>query len=201
MKPFDLGLVVGRFNSFHLGHCSLVDLGLSMCDRVIVIVGSSQESGTLSNPFSVETRMECIKAIYGDRVIIGTIADEPELNLIQWGQHLLNKAKLRMLKYPEVMIFGNDADDNKTLWFDADTVQNMSLLMVNRQTIPISGTKMREFLVKGDVEQWFKYSHPRLHKFYGRLRDELLSVDEYQKMYGEMKRSGLLTNMQGQVWD
>ena len=51
MKPYDIGLIVGRFQHFHIGHRSLVENAYKLCDRVLILVGSAQESGTLRNPY------------------------------------------------------------------------------------------------------------------------------------------------------
>ena len=45
MKPYDVGLVCGRFQTFHKGHEKLVDTGLLLCDRLLILIGSAQESG------------------------------------------------------------------------------------------------------------------------------------------------------------
>ena len=49
MKPYDVGLVCGRFQTFHKGHEKLVDTGLLLCDRLLILIGSAQESGTERN--------------------------------------------------------------------------------------------------------------------------------------------------------
>ena len=64
-KPYDTGLLVGRFQTFHIGHQSLVEAGKKLCDRMIILVGSAQESGTERNPFNISTRIDCIKEVYG----------------------------------------------------------------------------------------------------------------------------------------
>lgn len=43
MKPYDVGLICGRFQTFHKGHESLVETGLKLCDRVLILIGSAQE--------------------------------------------------------------------------------------------------------------------------------------------------------------
>ena len=35
-KQYRLGLVIGRFQPFHLGHKSIVDFALKICGRVII---------------------------------------------------------------------------------------------------------------------------------------------------------------------
>jgi bifunctional NMN adenylyltransferase/nudix hydrolase len=66
MKPYDVGLVCGRFQTFHLGHEKLIETGLKLCDRLLIFIGSSQECGTERNPLNINTRTKMIKAIYGD---------------------------------------------------------------------------------------------------------------------------------------
>ena len=70
MKPYDVGLVCGRFQTFHKGHEKLVDTGLLLCDRLLILIGSAQEYGTERNPFNINTRTKILKEIYGDRLEI-----------------------------------------------------------------------------------------------------------------------------------
>ncbi len=54
-------LYPGRFQPFHLGHLEVVKWTLQKADQVIVLIGSSQESHTLSNPFTAGERIEMIR--------------------------------------------------------------------------------------------------------------------------------------------
>ena len=111
MEKYNVGLLVGRFNVFHIGHKSLADLALTMCDRLLILVGSAQESGTLRNPFSVETRIKMIKEIYpNDNVIVCGLPDLTNENDItpEWGKYLLSSVHAIIGKNPDVMIYGND---------------------------------------------------------------------------------------------
>ena len=51
-KPYKLGVLVGRFQTFHTGHEEIIRKAIELCEQVWIFVGSSQESGTLKNPFS-----------------------------------------------------------------------------------------------------------------------------------------------------
>ena len=51
-KPYDCGVVCGRFQTFHIGHESLIDTALRLCDRVLILIGSAQEYGTERNPLT-----------------------------------------------------------------------------------------------------------------------------------------------------
>lgn len=183
MSAFDSAVIVGRFNSFHNGHDSLVKLALTLADRVVIFVGSSQESGTERNPFTVETRMACIRAIWNnDRVDIRTLPDltnEHDLTP-EWGIHVIKHFKQVLFKVPELMIYGND--EARSLWFDPKDISNVTEVIVNRNKLPISGTMMRELLLADEVEAWMEHTPPRMHKLYPRLRAELLTVPYYRNI-------------------
>ena len=51
MKVYDTGLICGRFQTFHKGHERLVDTGLLLCDRLLILIGSAQECGTERKSF------------------------------------------------------------------------------------------------------------------------------------------------------
>lgn len=35
-KPYDVGFICGRFQTFHKGHEKLVETGLMLCDRLLI---------------------------------------------------------------------------------------------------------------------------------------------------------------------
>ena len=49
-------LFVGRFQPMHLGHLKVIKWILKKYDKVIIAIGSSQESNTNKNPFTLEER-------------------------------------------------------------------------------------------------------------------------------------------------
>ena len=61
-RSYAKGMLVGRFQPFHLGHLEAAKYALSMCDRLVICIGSSQTSGTLNNPMDAKTRIEIIRA-------------------------------------------------------------------------------------------------------------------------------------------
>ena len=56
MKPFELGIMVGRFQTFHIGHEYMIEKAVAVCGKVGIFIGSSQESGTAKNPFTYAQR-------------------------------------------------------------------------------------------------------------------------------------------------
>lgn len=86
------GLVMGRFQPFHLGHLDLVRQVLSECDEVIIAVTSSQFNYLQKDPFTAGERIEMIRGAVGDsglgleRCII--LAIENQFNVATWSAYL-----------------------------------------------------------------------------------------------------------------
>lgn len=51
----------GRFQPFHNGHLMVIKGMVKLCNRVIIVIGSAQHSGTDDNPYSAEDRKEMIQ--------------------------------------------------------------------------------------------------------------------------------------------
>lgn len=193
-KPYDVGVICGRFQTFHIGHESLVDTALKLCDRVLILVGSSQECGTERNPLNIDTRIRMLRAIYGDdgSIIIKGISDLTNENDIrpEWGRYLLDNIDRYIYKTPELMIYGND--ESRSRWFDPDDIKDVTEIIVSRGKIPISATQVRALMVADNRREWQKWVNPKLHKMYDEIRRELMSVpfytsEEYLESIKEVK--------------
>lgn len=55
------GLLIGRFQPFHLGHLAAVKFALTQVDNLAIGIGSSDRFGEKRNPFSAEERKEMIE--------------------------------------------------------------------------------------------------------------------------------------------
>ncbi|UCG00492.1 MAG: nicotinamide-nucleotide adenylyltransferase [Candidatus Heimdallarchaeota archaeon] len=86
------GLFVGRFNPFHKGHLKAVQDILEQEDEIIIAIGSTQQSHTVSDPFTAGERVLMIRAamkeldIPLERVYIVTIPDIHRNSV--WVSHL-----------------------------------------------------------------------------------------------------------------
>lgn len=184
MRPYDTGLIVGRFQTFHNGHEKLVNTGLLLCDRLLILVGSAQESGTERNPLNVATRINMIQEVYKDdnRIKVYALSDMTNEDDIcpEWGKYLLENVHRYIYKNPEIMIYGND--ESRSGWFDKKDLKNTTELIINRTELPISATMLRQLMVEDKREEWMQFVNPRLHKMYDEIRSELLGVPFYQEM-------------------
>lgn len=187
MKPYDTGLIVGRFQTLHVGHQSLIDTGLKLCDRVIVMIGSAQECGTRRNPLNINTRTKMLEAVYGDSIKIYAIADMTDEDDIrpEWGRYLLDNVERYIYKPPELMVYGND--EARSRWFSPEDIKDTSEFIVNRGRIPISATDLRTMMIEDNRREWMRWVDPKLHKMYDELRNELMTVKYYQDMASSVK--------------
>lgn len=185
MKPYDVGLICGRFQTFHKGHEKLVDTGLMLCDRLLILIGSSQECGTERNPLNINTRTKMLKTVYEDNpnIMIYGLADLTNENDIcpEWGRYLLENVDRYIYKNPDAMIYGND--ESRSGWFDKKDLKNTTELIINREELPISATMLRRLMVENNRREWMNHVNPKLHKMYDELRNELMTVDYYRGEY------------------
>lgn len=66
MEKHDLAVFIGRFQPFHTGHLETVRHGLSVAERVLILVGSSEAAPNSKNPFSFDERCSMIRAPLSD---------------------------------------------------------------------------------------------------------------------------------------
>ena len=82
------GLLIGRFQPFHLGHLSAIQFALSITDHLWVGIGSSNKTSDTQNPFTVSQRQDMILSSVDEstkkRIAIYPIPDTN--NHIHWIQ-------------------------------------------------------------------------------------------------------------------
>ena len=57
------GLILGRFQPFHLGHLKLIEAVKDDNLELIICIGSAQEGRTKDNPFTIEERRIMVEAM------------------------------------------------------------------------------------------------------------------------------------------
>ena len=63
------GLLIGRFQPFHLGHLEAVRFGLSKVDKLFIGIGSSNKSHQERNPFTADERKEMITSSLDEKTL------------------------------------------------------------------------------------------------------------------------------------
>ncbi len=182
MKTFKTGVILGRFQHIHVGHEKLINLGLETCDKLLILVGSSSLENEVRNPYSGDYRIKLIEKIYSDeinsgRIIVRKINDISNENDLtpEWGKYVIKTAQDYLGEKLECIIYGKDKNIFKC--FDKEDVKDISEILVDRKVLGISATKMREYLKKDEIDNWKKYSNPKIYEEYNTLRNILINID------------------------
>ena len=85
-----LGLFIGRFQPFHLGHLQDIKNALKEVDELVIGIGSSNENHTKYNPFSVKERIEMIDLVLpANNISKYTVFPIPDLHDDKkWVEHI-----------------------------------------------------------------------------------------------------------------
>ena len=80
-----IGVFIGRFQPFHLGHERAIAMALEKVDTLLVIVGSANEPRTARNPFTAPERVGMIRGCFPDekRLVIVALEDS-DYNTTAW---------------------------------------------------------------------------------------------------------------------
>jgi len=62
------GLLIGRFQPFHLGHLEAIEFALSKVDKLWIGIGSSNKPSEKNNPFTADERKEMILSSISDPI-------------------------------------------------------------------------------------------------------------------------------------
>jgi nicotinamide-nucleotide adenylyltransferase len=143
------GLMMGRFQPFHLGHLDLIQQILKECDEVIILVTSAQFNYLEKDPFTAGERIEMIhnslkeSDIDLNKCIILSL--ENQFNIATWSSYLKS-----MLPHFDRVYSGNEYV--KMLLKDSN-IEVTTPVFLDRQNY--SGTKIRSMMISGG--DWKKF--------------------------------------------
>jgi len=133
------GLLIGRFQPFHLGHLEALQFALSKVDKLWVGLGSSNKPTEKNNPFSAEERKKMILSSIDDsmknKISIYFIPDLD--NHAKW----IEKIDTIVPKFD--IVFSNDPLTDHL--YSKRTINVISIPFLNRDTL--SGTNIRNLII------------------------------------------------------
>ncbi|MDH3780625.1 MAG: nicotinamide-nucleotide adenylyltransferase [Nitrosopumilus sp.] len=133
------GLLIGRFQPFHLGHLEALQFALSKVDKLWVGLGSSNKPVQKNNPFSAEERKQMILSSIDntmkEKISIYFIPDLD--NHVKW----IEKIDTIVPKFD--IVFSND-ELTKHL-YSKRSVQVIAIPFLNRNVL--SGTNIRDLII------------------------------------------------------
>lgn len=170
-KLYNLGIIVGRFQTLHKGHVEMLRTALSLCNEVGIFIGSSQESGTAANPFTYEMRKSFITNVFSDSVKIYPLPDIGVGNTSKWGEYVLKNASERFGRMPDLFVSGKES--RRQDWLSSELGANIAELYVPK-TVEISASEMRKFLINDEKEAFLRYIPKENSCLYDTLREIVL---------------------------
>ncbi len=135
-------LIIGRFQPFHLGHLKLIEIAADNSEKLIIGIGSSQESNTKENPFTADERKEMIENSVNIRILC-EIIPIPDINNDKiWVSHVKKLV-------PEFHVVYTNGELERRLFKDAG-IDVVSTGIFNRNLY--SGTEIRRRIASG--KEW-----------------------------------------------
>ena len=138
------GLLIGRFQPFHLGHLKALQFALCKVDKLWLGLGSSNKPIEKNNPFSADERKKMILSSIDDamksKIVIYFIPDVD--NHVKWIE------QIDTIVPNFDIVFSNDPLTNHL--YSKRTVQVVSIPFLKRDQL--SGTRIRD-LIKSD-QKW-----------------------------------------------
>ncbi|MDH3191448.1 MAG: nicotinamide-nucleotide adenylyltransferase [Nitrosopumilus sp.] len=133
------GLLIGRFQPFHLGHLKALQFALSKVDKLWIGLGSSNKPAQKNNPFSAKERKEMILSSIDDsmkeKISIYFIPDMD--NHVKW----IEKIDTIVPKFD--IVFSND-ELTKHL-YSKRSVKVIPIPFLKRDKL--SGTNIRDLII------------------------------------------------------
>lgn len=138
------GLLIGRFQPFHMGHLSAVKFALSKVENLWIGIGSSNKSHEKRNPFTADERKEMILSSLdpqdAKKIQVYFVPDTGDHD--KWTYHVDSIVP----KYD--IVFSND--DFTLSLYKKRGIETIQVPLLQRETV--SGTNIREMI--GSDKDW-----------------------------------------------
>jgi nicotinamide-nucleotide adenylyltransferase len=146
------GLLIGRFQPFHIGHLKAIEQAAFENDEVIIGIGSAQYSYTIDNPFTAGERIEMIRI--GLRSAGHDLSSFIPVPIFDIGEHHLWMSRVKAT-VPRFDVLYTNNPFVKLLAEEAG-VKVREPVLVEREHL--SGTKIRALMISGG--DWRRYVQP-----------------------------------------
>ena len=160
-------LAIVRMNPMSKGHKYLIDEMLKVSERVFIGLGSSQEFGTVRNPFSPLERIKMIRNIFPDedKVILFLVNDLGDCSRDEWTNHCLIELHNQVGYDANPSMYFGGSEEDIYWWSNAYNLKNVKIKPISlsrEENEHISATEIRDSLtnfLNGNVfdVQWSKH--------------------------------------------
>lgn len=157
-----MGVFLARMQPLHNAHMWLIENALRECERVTIILGSSNKKDMLRNPFTLEFRKHLLENALKDRSDIDriTIFELPDWGLendindpITWGRYFYYNVVSRIQEKYFNMYYSDDPAIING-WFDSEVKDYINLRLYDRTSTldGLSATRIRHAITTNDAD-------------------------------------------------
>ncbi len=158
-KKYDYGIVIGRFQPFHLAHQDLIKHALTLAEKVVIILGSARSAPDIKNPFTPAMREEIIRACFpkdAENLIFRAVRDYPYNDHVWTAevQNIVNQIAEDDEKEHEKTAIVGFFKDKSSYYLNLFPQWNFEeFYPADKQNLKINSTQIREKYFAGD-ESW-----------------------------------------------
>ncbi len=199
-KTLKIGVFIARFQPLHKAHIYVIEKALKECDKLVIMLGSSNKENMPRNPFNFRLRKELLSESLGSeqdmtRIQIYQLPDWSEENLSNddavWGHYLYYNIVSRIGQKNFTLYYSDNPDTVKN-WFDDEVNRFVSFCFFDRQKVfdGLSSTKIREALLnftEKDKKYLYKFLPEAVFERVEELREIILKVHSNPKKDFTMK--------------
>lgn len=188
-KTLEIGVFIARFQPLHKAHLYVIEKALKDCDKVVIMLGSSNKENMPRNPFNFRLRKELLSESLSNehdmtRIQIYQFPDWSEENLMTddsvWGHYLYYNIVSRINQKHFILYYSDDPEIVKN-WFDDEVKKYISFCFLDRKQVfdGLSSTKIREALLNftaKDKKYLYKFLPEPVFNRVEELRDIIVKV-------------------------
>ena len=207
IKKYQTLIYIGRFSPFHHGHLETIKTASKLCQKLLIIVGSSHGPRTIKNPWTFEERKKFIFDSIEHAKQTGDIDNDVDIIVTPVVDYIYNDERwvtdiLRIVHLGEafghgdsVGIIGYEKDESS---FYLNMFPQWSKHLINAVKSDnhiINGTDIRKAFFHGCIEKYVDYlPHPVYLDLYTKynypsfkeLRTEKLYIDDYKQQFSKL---------------
>ena len=156
-KPAKIGVFIARFQPLHKAHMYVIEKALKECDKVVIMLGSSNKENMPRNPFNFRLRKELVSESLSNihdmtKIQIYQFPDWSQENKVNddivWGHYLYYNIVSRINQKNFTLYYSDNPDVVKN-WFDDEVKDYISFCFLDRNKVfeGLSSTKIRQALL------------------------------------------------------
>ncbi|MCF6766049.1 bifunctional nicotinamide-nucleotide adenylyltransferase/Nudix hydroxylase [Thiotrichales bacterium 19S3-7] len=197
---YSFGVFIGRFQPLHTGHLHVINHALTQCQKLILLVGSSNRARSIRNPFSFKERKQMILAdLQSTGIDIERILLEPVDDYYYDEQAWIDDVKIAVNRHintnDKVVLVGHNKDSSSYYLalfpnWQYQEVDNFKQLNATefRNDYFIEGKLTKGYLIKGQAGYAIDGAYSFLLKFeqtasYQLLKEEYIYVSAYKESW------------------